>query len=77
MLQGINRQKFEAIRQDTDRMLAASTDGAIFAVALTMLADDEGVEAHGDRSLPARRLPNFGSPRAALLLCSAPCVCPF
>ncbi len=43
MLQGMSRKQFEAIQPDTGRMLAASTDGSIFAVALTVQADDEGV----------------------------------
>ena len=42
MLQGMSRQQFEAIQPDTGRMLAASTDGSIFAVALTVQADNEG-----------------------------------
>ena len=51
MLQGMNRRQFEAIQPDPGRMLAASTDGSIFAVALTTMADDEGFLANGECSL--------------------------
>ena len=40
--QGIRRKQFEAIRPDLARMQAASTDGSVFALALTVQADEEG-----------------------------------
>jgi len=40
--QGLSRKQFEAIQPDFGRMHAASTDGAVFAVALTVQADEEG-----------------------------------
>ena len=44
-LQGLSRKQFEAIRPDFGRMHAASTDGAVFAVALTVQADEAGTSA--------------------------------
>ena len=41
-LQGISREQFEAIKPDFARLQAASTDGAVFAVAITVPADEEG-----------------------------------
>ena len=41
--QGISREQFEGIKPDYARMHAASTDDAIFAVALTVPADEDGV----------------------------------
>ena len=43
--QGMSRKQFEAIRPDFGRMHAASTDGSVFAVALTTQADEEGAIA--------------------------------
>jgi len=40
--QGLSRKQFEAIQPDFGRMHAASTDGSVFAVALTVQADEEG-----------------------------------
>ena len=41
-LQGITQEQFEAIKPDFARLQAASTDKAVFAVAITVPADEEG-----------------------------------
>lgn len=64
--QGITREQFEGLKPDFARMHAASTDGAVFAVAVTVPADDDGARVRmarcwSDAMRGMRVLPREGS----------------